>query len=869
MDRVRERRRHMKLSLAVVLFLVTPEHLFSNMASVLSAHRLFWSEVMLPMLEEVRKTGSPFDPVRLEKGCMQFQERFSTYFQYCWEEERIVEFARRLMDVNPQFRTYITWVENHPSCGRMRLGDMQAKPHQRITKYPLLLAAVLKYTQDHKSQYAVRKMLSNVSSFLDSINAYMKFKDQELALSLIAQRVEGYEVMEAINEEVEKHVRDFCRFDLTSPIPGGGPRDIRKLLLEETLRIRERRESKVEVVVLLFSDVLLLTKAQRKSEKLKVVRPPLALDRLTCAALKDDCSFVLVEVGGLGCAVNVYVVVAPSSESRAQWIDSIQVTQASLKAMREREQVQRLGGFLQSHMQMETQAIPPSEEILNILGTNTEEPSDPSESAQVPSSDVQEGTGSTQSDNEKLASREMEGTNLYQGKQEKWDLQYMDKSFLFSQPAHEDFKSTRKLLKKLHGFNYLEMSELEAAEDSESSQQEKREIVFNHINERKVTWNNSRSTYPDLSKLLTPKTDSTKSHSSSNTSLMFDMESDLESSCSQSEYRDLLYDRNQGSESESFTRESKRDSGISQSEDDALREMWRFTRKLKSPRLRRRRLLAQHGLLPQAHNKSSLDAAISAPSSSSGFSSEDKQMPGWNLFSSDQRGDAWAVDDLGSVKQSQGIARCSSAQGDSPATQTFPPAELLIRENGQSSQKMPRLKSQRSLSVPDIERQEAQGVSMSPTWSDSNISFYSQTKMVPKLQNSALEEILKRATAREQDKQKRVGKLECKKWTVLDPVSSPSLTASLPLYPSDAGQERPRKVPDRRQERQGDANRGLKYSLFLGDGTSVDWEGWCFDDNEVMFFLDPDGGRGSADTNGTLTSVTLSDFHEDQQSSEV
>lgn len=52
------------------------------------------------------------------------------------------------------------WVETHPQSQRMRLGDMQAKPHQRITKYPLLLKAVLKSTKEPQVQHALRAMVS-------------------------------------------------------------------------------------------------------------------------------------------------------------------------------------------------------------------------------------------------------------------------------------------------------------------------------------------------------------------------------------------------------------------------------------------------------------------------------------------------------------------------------------------------------------------------------------------------------------------------------------------------------------------------------------------------------------------------------------
>lgn len=46
--------------------------------------------------------------------------------------------------------------------------------------------------------------LACVNGFLDSINDYLRLKDEELALSLSAQKIEGYDVMEGMNEEIDK-----------------------------------------------------------------------------------------------------------------------------------------------------------------------------------------------------------------------------------------------------------------------------------------------------------------------------------------------------------------------------------------------------------------------------------------------------------------------------------------------------------------------------------------------------------------------------------------------------------------------------------------------------------------------------------------
>ncbi|XP_037532534.1 uncharacterized protein plekhg6 [Nematolebias whitei] len=315
---------------------VTPELLFSNLPAILQAHQLFWQEVVYPMLQEVRRTGKPFDPMRLEAGCLQFRERFSAYHDYCWEEENTLDFARRQMESNPHFVAFVQWVEDHPSCLRMRLGDMQAKPHVRITKYPLLLKSVLENTQEPQVQQALKGMLSSVKRFLESINDYIRLRDDELALSISAQRLEGYEV-EGLNEEIDRYVREVSQFDLTCPIRGVGPGVIRKLLLEDNLKVRGRKDSKLELVALLFSDVLLLTKVQKKAERLKVVRPPLALDRMYCYTLKDGCSFVLVEVGELQSAMNVLILVASTSDRCSTWVSTIHQAKATLTHLREQK----------------------------------------------------------------------------------------------------------------------------------------------------------------------------------------------------------------------------------------------------------------------------------------------------------------------------------------------------------------------------------------------------------------------------------------------------------------------------------------------------------------------------------------------------
>uniref|UniRef100_A0A8C6UEE1 Pleckstrin homology domain containing, family G (with RhoGef domain) member 6 n=1 Tax=Neogobius melanostomus TaxID=47308 RepID=A0A8C6UEE1_9GOBI len=244
--------------------------------------RVLLSATVSKLLNDFKISNQPDDHhVNNELFPLQFRRRFSSYKHYCWEEESTQEFARRQAESSPLFHAYVQWVETHPLSERMRLGDMQAKPHQRITKYPLLLGAVLKNTAHNEVQQALRAMVTGAVHLRTQGGGVRNCLCHKCGKILSVITLSGPGCM------VSQHVREVSRFDLTCPVSGVGPGVIRKLLLEENLKIRGRKDSKMEVVALLFSDVFLMTKVQKKGERLKVIRPPLALDRTHCFTLRD------------------------------------------------------------------------------------------------------------------------------------------------------------------------------------------------------------------------------------------------------------------------------------------------------------------------------------------------------------------------------------------------------------------------------------------------------------------------------------------------------------------------------------------------------------------------------------------------------
>lgn len=109
---------------------------------------------------------------------------------------------------------------------------MLAKPHQRLTKYPLLLKSVLRKTDEPRTKEAVvtmvtravwfplrlagalpdpgsepaalRPQISSVERFIHHVNACMRQRQERQRLAAVVSRIDAYEVVEGSNDEVDK-----------------------------------------------------------------------------------------------------------------------------------------------------------------------------------------------------------------------------------------------------------------------------------------------------------------------------------------------------------------------------------------------------------------------------------------------------------------------------------------------------------------------------------------------------------------------------------------------------------------------------------------------------------------------------------------
>ncbi|KAK9307367.1 hypothetical protein QLX08_002266 [Tetragonisca angustula] len=320
--------------------------LFSNIPEIYAANRYFWTECILVMLNTSRTTGQPLDPGHLLQGFETFEQTFAPYTRYCAEQSKCQQYCRDRLNDNQLFTVYLVWCETQKDCNRLKLLDILVKPMQRLTKYSLLLKAVHKNTENEEQRAELTHMIKSVDDFVASVNAALRRNEETARLAGAASRIESYDVVESRDEELEKLIKIHSTFDITTvPMPGCPKDSFRILLREGDLKLRDAASSKMEVHVLLLTDMLLICKPSTKKTSssglagtigggLKIIRQPYVIDRIRIHELKEPSSLGLVYLNEYGAASAALVLSVGESKLAKSWMESIRKAQQQFALMK-------------------------------------------------------------------------------------------------------------------------------------------------------------------------------------------------------------------------------------------------------------------------------------------------------------------------------------------------------------------------------------------------------------------------------------------------------------------------------------------------------------------------------------------------------
>lgn len=173
---------------------------------------MFWRNTLFPLIRDMRHRKRTTCIENMAEGFSKIHETFQPYYKYCAEQSRCQHYCRENMD-SEVFTAYLTWCESQKECNRLRLMDILVQPMQRLTKYGLLLKAILKNTDEDVERESLQTMVSAenftgglgikrfqfqikiVDDFVINVNASLKHKQDKERLKGIIARIESYDIV--------------------------------------------------------------------------------------------------------------------------------------------------------------------------------------------------------------------------------------------------------------------------------------------------------------------------------------------------------------------------------------------------------------------------------------------------------------------------------------------------------------------------------------------------------------------------------------------------------------------------------------------------------------------------------------------------
>uniref|UniRef100_A0A7M5WUH8 DH domain-containing protein n=1 Tax=Clytia hemisphaerica TaxID=252671 RepID=A0A7M5WUH8_9CNID len=296
---------------------VDPFLIFANIDEIHDLNVEFW-KLLITVVENSRKSRQPIKPSDLINAFDRFEVLFQPYITFCNHDTSNINLPNYTDAVNEQVKEYFMWCDDHPRCKRIKLQGFLIKPLQRVTKYSLLIRAVEGKTQNEDEKEMLGKMRNRVETFVSKINSAVHMRQEHEKMLAVLARLETYAPVEAVNEEAEKIMNEYSSLDLKGNIPDF-PLERKRLIVKEgPMRLVEKQVKK-EVQGYLFSDVFVLARPKKNTDKYKVIRQPFRLDKTVIRVLKDAGSFLVIYLNEYNVMSNAFVLQI-NPKDQAEWL---------------------------------------------------------------------------------------------------------------------------------------------------------------------------------------------------------------------------------------------------------------------------------------------------------------------------------------------------------------------------------------------------------------------------------------------------------------------------------------------------------------------------------------------------------------------
>ncbi|KAK6736330.1 hypothetical protein RB195_019170 [Necator americanus] len=318
---------------------ISVARVFLNYSELFTVNVIFWRRAIQPLLESSRQSHKPLDPVMLMNGFEDISEWSKCYIPFNLGHDDSHTYVQKKQKDNEIFREFVQWAESQESMRRQKLCDTLTSPMQRLTRYSLLLKAVLSNSTDDRERLIIQTMIDRTDAATQQLNFELNNNDLRLQMAEIMKSIDGYDAVDS--EEFEKLFPNRrTTLDLMAPMPLlPGPPQFRRVIHRGNLKVRESRQGpKVEMHCLLFTDMLLLCKTSNKrtDKGLRVARPPIHVAHMIYHPFNDASGFFIICMNEFDAPSSIYLMHTTDEKETRRWLEMINITSNEFKRLQGR-----------------------------------------------------------------------------------------------------------------------------------------------------------------------------------------------------------------------------------------------------------------------------------------------------------------------------------------------------------------------------------------------------------------------------------------------------------------------------------------------------------------------------------------------------
>ncbi|CAI4221231.1 unnamed protein product [Auanema sp. JU1783] len=327
------------------LLAVEPDLLFGNLDQLCRISRSFCQSFLelLPTVNPENHWDGTDLVVQLFERFSKGPSTISAYQAYCINYKATMEYLGSVRQKEERFSEFERICLADERCFRLQLEDLLIAPLQRITRLPILLKEILRYTENEGDKSKVEKVLESMNESLRSIDDSVQWlhnfeRLQQLQTQVVWPSIADLEPRSFIPDFLKVALsRQFCENLLAHPR--------RKLIHEGPLELVENGKT-TDVYAFLFNDMFVLSKTKKCASKLKVKgipigksehyvvqRQPVPLDSCVfCDADSNDSTtsislkfaFVIIHLTRYYQVVAIYTLQASDKHDKELWIEKFQ-----------------------------------------------------------------------------------------------------------------------------------------------------------------------------------------------------------------------------------------------------------------------------------------------------------------------------------------------------------------------------------------------------------------------------------------------------------------------------------------------------------------------------------------------------------------